>query len=168
MARGDTRASERRDGGPSWPSLARAGGRQRSRAEVRRGARPTWPRVAIVAALILLAFFASRSCQQSQIRITQEQAIGIAKRQVDFSPKETQIRLLRQGLDRRPFWFVSLSDPIGSVVNPAGFSRLAIVQVDANTGKVEEVQLQSPEDDAKQVEAAQRARAAANDDQAPP
>ena len=98
----------------------------------------------MVGALILLAFFVSKSCQQSQIRITQEEAIAIAKREVDFRPKSTQIRLLRQGLNRKPFWFVSLSNPIGSAVNPEGFSRLAIVEVDANSGKVESVKQQAP------------------------
>jgi hypothetical protein len=95
--------------------------------------------VGVVGGLILIAFFASRSCQQSQIRITEGQAIAIAKRQVDFEPRSTQIRLLRQGLNRKPFWFVSLSNPIGSPTDPEGFTRLAIVKIDANTGKVEDV-----------------------------
>ena len=43
------------------------------------------------------------------------------------------------GLNRKPFWFVSLSDPIGSATHPQGFTRLVIVQIDANTGKVEDV-----------------------------
>jgi hypothetical protein len=101
---------------------------------------------------VVLAVFVARSCQQAQIRITKEQAIAIADRQVDFKPGSTQIRLLRQGLNRKPFWFVSLSDPIGSAVRPQGFTRLAVVQIDANTGKVEDVNDQSavPPNKAKQ------------------
>lgn len=97
----------------------------------------------MVGALILLAFLVSRSCQQSQIRVTKGQAIAIAKHQVHFKPKSTQIRLLRQGLNRKPFWFVSLSNPIGSPTDPEGFTRLAVVKIDANTGTVEEVNKES-------------------------
>ena len=105
--------------------------------------RPTWGRILVLIALVVLAAFAARSCQQSQIRISMEQAIAIADRQVDFKPGSTQIRMLRQGLNRKPFWFVSLSDPIGSVVDPQGFTRLVVVEIDANTGKVENVDNQS-------------------------
>jgi hypothetical protein len=101
--------------------------------------RPTRGRILVLIALVVLAAIVSRSCQQSQIRITKEQAIAIADRQIDFNPESTQIRLLRQGLNRKPFWFVSLSDPIGSVTQPRGFTRLVIVQIDANTGSVEDV-----------------------------
>ena len=105
--------------------------------------RPTWGRILVLIALVVLAAFAARSCQQAQIRISKEQAIAIADRQVDFKPGSTQIRMLRQGLNRKPFWFVSLSDPIGSVVDPQGFTRLVVVEIDANTGKVENVDNQS-------------------------
>lgn len=91
----------------------------------------------MIAGVLLLAFFVARSCQQSQIRITKEQAIATAREQVDFRPENTQIRLLRQGLGRQPFWIVSLSIPRGE--DEDGFSRLTLVRVDANTGKVEEV-----------------------------
>jgi hypothetical protein len=101
--------------------------------------RPTWGRILVLIALVVLAAVVARSCQQSQIRITKEQAIAIADRQVDFKPGSTQIRMLRQGLNRKPFWFVSLSDPIGSAVHPQGFTRLVVVEIDANTGSVENV-----------------------------
>jgi hypothetical protein len=101
--------------------------------------RPTWGRILVLIALVALAAIVARSCQQSQIRITKEQAIAIADRQIDFKPGSTQIRLLRQGLNRKPFWFVSLSDPIGSATDPRGFTRLVIVEIDANTGSVEDV-----------------------------
>jgi uncharacterized membrane protein YkoI len=87
----------------------------------------------VVVAVLLFAFFVARSCQEDQIRITEEQAIATAERQVDFTPENTQIRLLRQGIDTRPFWIVSLS-----------ISRLALVHIDANTGKVTKVEEQEP------------------------
>jgi Peptidase propeptide and YPEB domain len=86
--------------------------------------------------VLLLAFFVARSCQQSQVRITKEQAVATAEREVDFEPDRTQIRLLRQGLTSRPYWIVSLSTP-GRQGDT--FSRLAVVKIDANTGKVDDV-----------------------------
>jgi Peptidase propeptide and YPEB domain len=86
--------------------------------------------------VLLLAFFVARGCQQSQVRITKEQAVATAEREVDFDPRRTQIRLLRQGLTSRPFWIVSLSAPGRQ---ESTFTRLAVVKIDANTGKVDEV-----------------------------
>lgn len=93
--------------------------------------------------LVAITFVASRSCQQDQVRITKEQAIVTAKRQIQFVPTYTQIRLLRQGVQSRPDWVVSLSIPRthqGSA--PSAFRELAIVRVDANTGKVVDVKVQ--------------------------
>jgi hypothetical protein len=112
----------------SWEDLGRA---QLRHADVR----PTWPRVAVVAAALVLAFFVSRSCQQDQVRVSKEEAIAIAEREVGFEPVNTQIRFLRQGLSREPVWFVSLSVPAPG--DEEGFSRLVVVQVDAATGEVE-------------------------------
>jgi hypothetical protein len=114
--------------------------------------RPTRGRIIVLIGLVVLAAVVAKSCQQAQIRITKEQAIAIADRQVDFEPGSTQIRMLRQGLNRKLFWFVSLSDPIGSAEHPQGFTRFVVVEIDANTGKVEDVNNQSavPPNTAKQ------------------
>jgi hypothetical protein len=104
--------------------------------------RPTPGKVAVLIGLFVLALIVAKSCQQSQIRIDQQEAIALAKEQIAFEPRETQVRLVRQGLNRQPFWFVSLSDPIGSPTNPEGFTRLVLVKIDANKGSVEEVSRQ--------------------------
>ena len=97
----------------------------------------------VVAGLVALTFVASRSCQQDQIRISKEQAIATAERQVNFDPTRVQVRMLRQGLNSRPNWVVSLSIPDSRVVTPEQkFKELALVRVDANTGKVVSVQVQ--------------------------
>lgn len=109
----------------------------------RKGALPTWPRVAALLALFAFTFFVVKACQDDQVRLTQEDAIALAKDQVDFEPENTQIRLLRQGLDRRPIWVVSLSIPKGEEgPDPDFFKRLALVRIDANKGTVESVQEQ--------------------------
>ena len=47
--------------------------------------------------------------------------------------EQTQVRLVRQGLTAHPFWAVSFSVPAAS---GDGYTRLATVRVDANTGEV--------------------------------
>ncbi len=89
--------------------------------------------------LVLLLVFVARSCQSSQVRVSQARAIDIARQRVDFQPKQTQIRLLRQGLNAHPYWAVSLSIPQGG-----GYRKLTVVRVDANTGSVAAVDDQRP------------------------
>jgi hypothetical protein len=91
----------------------------------------------VIAAVLVAAFFVSRGCQQAQIEVTQQEAIATAKEAVDFVPQTTQIRLLRQGLDTQPFWFVSLSRR--STVDPGTFTRLTLVKIDAQSGEVADV-----------------------------
>jgi hypothetical protein len=94
---------------------------------------PTWPRFAVIIAVLVLAFIVSRITGESDV--TQEDAVAKATELVDFAPEDTQVRFLRQGLDRRPFWVVSLSTP-----SPDGksYEELAVVRIDAETGKVVE------------------------------
>jgi hypothetical protein len=92
----------------------------------------------VLAIVVLLAVtaFAAQSCQQSQVRLSKEQAIATARPEAGFDPERTQIRLVRQGLTGHPFWAVSFS-----VAAPSGdgYAKLTTVRVDANTGKVESV-----------------------------
>ena len=53
---------------------------------------------------------------------------------MDFTPKRTQVRLLRQGLTSKPYWIVSLSRP---GTHRGTFRKLAVVRINANTGKVQ-------------------------------
>ena len=93
----------------------------------------------MIVSVLLLAFVAAQTCQKSSIRLDKDQAIAKAQEQVDFAPRRTQIRLLRQGVQSKPFWIVSLSRP-GRVEGT--FSELAVVRIDANTGKVASVRQQ--------------------------
>ena len=93
-------------------------------------------RVAVIVGVLALAGVAAQTCQKSSIRVTKEQAIAKAEQRVDFEPQRTQIRFLRQGLTGRPFWVVSLSRP-GKRKDT--FTELAVVRINANSGKVETV-----------------------------
>ena len=99
----------------------------------KRPARITKRGLAAVLVLFAVTLFAAQSCQQSQIRISKERAIATARPQAGFAPERTQVRLVRQGLNGRPFWAVSFSVPAPS---GNGYTKLTTVRVDANTGKV--------------------------------
>jgi Peptidase propeptide and YPEB domain len=87
------------------------------------------------------AFVFAQTCQKDQVRISKEQAMATAREQVSFTPERTQIRLLRQGINSKPFWIVSLSIP-GETEDT--FEQIAVVRVDAHTGKVEDVERGRP------------------------
>jgi hypothetical protein len=90
-------------------------------------------------AVLALAFVAAQTCQKSQIRLDKNEAIAKAEAQIPFEPKRVQIRLLRQGLNSKPFWIVSLSVPGRTETT---FSELAVVRINANTGEVQDVKVQ--------------------------
>ena len=96
-------------------------------------------RVAVIVGVLIVAFIAAQTCQQSQIRLTKEQAIAKAQARIDFEPDRTQIRMLRQGITSEPFWIVSLSV---AGEREDSFRELAIVKIDANSGKVDSVKIQ--------------------------
>jgi hypothetical protein len=89
--------------------------------------------VAVVAGVFVLAFFVARSCQDEEIKVTQEDAVAKVTERIHFAPENTQVRLLRQGLDRQPFWIVSLSIP-GR--REGTFEDLAVARIDATTGQI--------------------------------
>ena len=91
----------------------------------------------MIAGVLVAAFVVAQTCQKSQIRFNKDQAIAKAEAAVDFTPKREQVRLLRQGVNSKPYWIVSLSRP-GK--QEGTFSQLAVVRIDANTGKVKDVQ----------------------------
>ena len=86
--------------------------------------------------MLVVAFIAAQTCQKSSIRLDKNQALAKAEAQVDFTPKREQVRLLRQGLNSKPYWMVSLSRP-GK--QQGTFSKLAVFRINANTGKLERV-----------------------------
>jgi hypothetical protein len=96
------------------------------------------PRVLAFVGLLVLTVLVANSCQRSQVRFNQQQAVALARQQIDFEPTRTQVRLIRQGIQSRPVWAVSLSVPTG----PEKFDRLAVVRIDANNGKVVSVTVQ--------------------------
>ena len=101
---------------------------------------PTWPRVIGLLVVIVVAFFVVRACEDDAIEVGESEAVELAKEEVDFEPTYTQVRFIRQGINRAPFWFVSLSIPIGDPDEPDAFKEFAMVQVDGRDGTAEIVE----------------------------
>jgi hypothetical protein len=92
-------------------------------------------KVAIVLAVLLAAFIVSKSCGAVGDEISQEQAVAIAREQIDYEPERVMVRLLKRGLKSRPYWAVSLA----TFTDTGALERATVVVVDARTGEVGEI-----------------------------
>jgi Peptidase propeptide and YPEB domain len=88
-------------------------------------------RVVLLAAVLLAAFAATKNCARQENKISQDEAVAIAKAHVDFTPDDFQIRYLPQGLPPVYYWAVSLY-----TVKDGNPVRVQVVLVNATTGAV--------------------------------
>lgn len=93
--------------------------------------------VLVLGAALLIA----RSCGKTDPKISQEQAVAIAEREVSFEPNDVRIRLQKRGLQQDEYWLVGL----GVKRQDGTYERATNVLVDANTGAVTAVsEVESP------------------------
>ena len=85
--------------------------------------------------MLLAAFLVARGCGSQDVRISDDEAIAIARQEIDYTPDQVQVRLVRRGARSRPYWAVSLST-LGPQDIP---ERVTVVLVDARTKAVTEV-----------------------------
>jgi hypothetical protein len=90
--------------------------------------------VAVFVAVLLFALVVARTCGRVGDKVSQEEAVSIARAQIDFDAEHHQIRLFKKGLDSHPYWGVSLYN--GDRSNP---TRCQVVQIDAENGAVASV-----------------------------
>ena len=88
----------------------------------------------LLVAVLVAAFLVSRSCGSSEGAITKDEAVEIARREVDYEPDGVQVRNVPEGIRPRRVWAVSLYT--GTFRAP---TRLTVVEVDAETGQVRDV-----------------------------
>lgn len=88
-------------------------------------------RVAILIAVLLFAFVVSRSCADNRPDVDTQEAIAIAKEQIDFEPDGVQIRNVPTSLQQHRAWAVSLYT--GTATAP---ELCQLVEIDASTGDV--------------------------------
>ena len=88
-----------------------------------------WGRALILGVLLLLALLRLEEVREEQNKITQQEAVAIAKEHVDFTPDDYQIRYLPQGVPPVYYWAVSLYTERNG--QPA---HVQVVLVNATTG----------------------------------
>ena len=95
------------------------------------------PGVVVIVLALVGAFLVSRGCQRTQVRISEEQAVVLGERQLDFDPQGHNIRIVQRGVPPRRYWAVSyfIRTPSGT-----GYRKLTVMLVDVNTGKVEVIE----------------------------
>jgi hypothetical protein len=102
------------------------------------GARPfretAWAKAAIFVAVLVVAFGVARSCGSSAPEVSRDEAVAIAKRQIDYEPDGIQVRNVPRGIDQRRVWAVSLYTGTARVPR-----RVTVVEIDAETGDVRAV-----------------------------
>jgi hypothetical protein len=95
-------------------------------------------RIVILLVVLAVALLALKTCASRDTDVSQDEAIEIAREEIDFEPDRTMVRFLPRGVDSRPFWAVSFS-LLDAAGNP---ERITVVLVDGTTGEVEEIRRQ--------------------------
>jgi hypothetical protein len=88
-------------------------------------------RIAAILAVLFVAFLATKSCARQENKISQDEAVAIAREHVDFTPDKHQIRYLPQGVPPVYYWAVSLY-----TVENGHPVRVQVVLVNATTGAI--------------------------------
>lgn len=83
-------------------------------------------------ALLALGLVLTRVLGRTNTKVSKDDAIAVARPNVDFKPQGYNIRLLRQGIPPRPVWAVSFWIRKAG----GGYSRITLVLVDANSGRI--------------------------------
>ncbi len=92
-------------------------------------------KAALLLAVLLAAFVASKSCASRETEVSQDEAVEIAKRQVDYRADRVITRFIPRGVKSRPTWAVSLE---GEGQN-GRVARVTIIVVDARDGRILEI-----------------------------
>lgn len=80
--------------------------------------------------VLLLAYLVARTCGSSEPDVSQEEAIEIAKEEIEFEPNQVQVRNIPRGFEERS-WMVSLYTG-----TPADPQECRVVEIDAASGDV--------------------------------
>jgi hypothetical protein len=87
-------------------------------------------------ALLALGLVLTRVLGRTTPKVSKQEAVAVARPNVDFKPQGYNIRLVRQGIPPRPVWAVSFWIRKSG---GGGYSRITLVLVDANSGRVMQV-----------------------------
>jgi Peptidase propeptide and YPEB domain len=85
--------------------------------------------------LLALGFVLVHVVDRNGAKVSQDEAVAIARAQIDFKPEDYQIRFIRRGIPSRGYWVVSFFIR----KQAGGYERVTVVLVDAASGRVTEV-----------------------------
>ncbi len=85
--------------------------------------------------MLAVAFAAARGCASRETEVSQEEAVEIAREQIDYEPDRVMTRFIARGIESRPSWAVSLA----MLREDGAFERVTVVVVDGRTGDVVDV-----------------------------
>jgi hypothetical protein len=88
-------------------------------------------KLVLLVAVLLLAYVVARTCGSSAPEVSQEEAIEIAKDEIDFEPNQVQIRNVPRGIEGQRSWMVSLYT--GTPTDP---QECRLVEIGAESGEV--------------------------------
>jgi hypothetical protein len=90
----------------------------------------------MIAVVFAVALVAAKTCASRDTEVSSDEAIEIARDEVDFEPDRVMVRFTPRGVDSRPYWAVSFStlDEAGQV------DAVTVVLVNARSGAVEQVE----------------------------
>jgi hypothetical protein len=91
-----------------------------------------WGKALLLVLVLVAALLVSRSCGKTDPKISQDQAVAIAEREVDFEPNDVRVRYQKRGLRQGEYWLVGL----GLRREDGTYERATNVLVDGNTGDV--------------------------------
>jgi hypothetical protein len=88
--------------------------------------------------VLVAAGLVAQNCGSRETEVSKEDAVVIAKREIDYEPERVLTRFVPRGFQSRPSWAVSLAtlDSRGDV------ERVTVVVVDGVTGDVVEIRRQ--------------------------
>jgi hypothetical protein len=93
-------------------------------------------RVLLLVVVLVAALAVARTCGSHEDTVSQDEAVEIAKREVDFTPCSESgcvvVRAVQQGIPPRLVWIVGLAEELDAEGNPL---HSANVVVDAATGE---------------------------------
>jgi hypothetical protein len=92
-------------------------------------------RILLLVVVLAVAFVALKSCASRDTEVESDEAVEIAREQVDYEPDRVMVRFTPRGIDSVPHWAVSLT-----VTDDAGnLEQVTVVVVDARNGEVVEI-----------------------------
>ena len=89
----------------------------------------------LLVAVLAVAFVAARGCASRETEVSKEQAVEIARGEIDYEPDRVMTRFIPRGIESRPSWAVSLA----TLGDDGQFERITVVVVDGQTGDVVDV-----------------------------